>query len=439
LGPNPLAIKLPSAIVGLLTIFPIYFLIRLLFNQKLAFLTTFFVAISGWHITMSKTGWRAIMVPLFSLTAFYFFFKALKRRQNRDYALTGIALAATLYTYDAARVFPLFFATWLGYCILIKKINLNRDFKKLVLLGISFLITMLPLLFYAKNNWLNFTSRDSFLFVGDQIKERGSLSPLWDNLKTSLLLFNYRANGNDFFIYEPLVDRFISWLLPVGLIAAIVEITKNKKRAYLFTLLLFLFFLIPGIFSVPNGNRAIGALPMVYFFISLGLLTVIDFISYSWLSQKKRFVAVLMAIFLTAAACKTYHDYLGPDRKELPGFYPETFTTLDYLNGLKNKQSYDFYFTDNYPRELLTFLLYQPGRKDPFQKNYTWLEKNTDFLEITKKSGKGIGFAMFDNYANQLVTNQLLEKYPAAREIHLHYQNGKIDRPASIFVLVPQS
>jgi len=36
LGPQPLAIKLPSAIWGWLTIVPLYFLVRHLFDQKLA-------------------------------------------------------------------------------------------------------------------------------------------------------------------------------------------------------------------------------------------------------------------------------------------------------------------------------------------------------------------------------------------------------------------
>jgi len=439
MGPVPLVIKLPSAIWGLLTIIPLYFLIRLLFEKKLAFITTFFVATSGWHITMSKSGWRAIGAPLFSLAAFYFLFKALKTQGKSKFVLAGVMLSSSLYTYDAARILPPFLAFWLILLALTKKKFIKTHFTGLILMSISSLIVVFPLLFYAIQHWSNFISRGDFLFVGHQIQKIGSLSPLWNNLKTSALLFNYRANGNDFFIDEPLVDQPTSWLLPIGFLIALIKVVKNRDKNYLFIFLFFLFFLIPGILSIPNGNRVIGTLPVVYFFAALGLLAISDLIARFWGSKKKLVGSLAIFAFLASITLTTYQNYLGSERRELPGFYPETYITLDYLSQLKDKNDYDFYFTDNFPRELLTFLLYNPGQENPFQKNYTWLEKNTGFLKVTKSPGKGIGFIMFDSPLNQPIATALLSKYPHAHKINLSYKNENIQRPGSIIIFVPKN
>lgn len=436
LGPIPLVIKLPSAILGFLTLIPLYFLVRQLFSRKLAFITAFLVATSGWHITMSKAGWRCIGVPLFSLAAFYFLFRGLKTKKSLDFILTGVMFAGSLYTYDAARILPFFFVFWMAILVLTKKVIIKENLRGLTLASVACLIIAFPLLVYAKNHWENFISRGDFLFIGHQIKRTGNLAPFWNNLKNSALLFNYRANGNDFFINEPLVDKPASWLFPLGLLIAVLKIFKGKKN-YLFMLLFLIAFLIPGILSTPNGNRGIGALPAVYFFSALGLVFIVEFLVKFIPLKKQTISLVIIGIFLTYVSFLTYKDYLGPTRRELFGFYPETYITLNYIKGLQNKADYDFYFIDNYPRELLTFLLYQPGQKNPFSKNYVWLERNVDLLNVIKTPQKGVAFVMFDNYFNQNIANALLQKYPNGQKLNLPYKNENILRPASIIILAP--
>lgn len=203
MGPSPLAIRLPSVIWGILTVIPLYLLIRLLFNTRLAFITTFLVAVSGWHITMSKTGWRAIGVPLFSLSTFYFFFKGFKSRKALDFVLAGVMLAGSLYTYDAARILPFLLLLWSILLLLTKQDFIKTHLVNLALMGLSFLLVISPLMVYATHHWSNFTGRANFLFVGHQINKVGNLTPFWHNLITSALLFNFRANGNDFSFTNP--------------------------------------------------------------------------------------------------------------------------------------------------------------------------------------------------------------------------------------------
>ena len=257
-GNDQVTIRISTVIFGIALIPAIFVLIRKFFDEKLAILTSFFVAISGWHITFSKTGWRAVIVPFFATLTFYFFFKGLENKKIIHFVLSGIFLAiVSFYTYDAARVVPLFFIFWLTVEAISRKSFLKTHGKNLSAFFISFFIISFPMITYAFNNWQNFTSRSEFLFVGHEIEKVGNFSPLINNIVTTTFLFNVKANGNDFFIFEPLVDEPISWLLPIGFLITLLFSLIKKDKRYFFMVCWFLASLLPGVLSVPNGNRAI--------------------------------------------------------------------------------------------------------------------------------------------------------------------------------------
>ena len=113
LGSTQSAIQLAGITVGIATLVAFYLLVRRLFGFKLALVATYLLSVSGWHLTMSNAGWRAILVPLFIGLIFYFLVKAVQERRMRDFALAGIFLGLSLGTYDAARVLPFLAAAYL--------------------------------------------------------------------------------------------------------------------------------------------------------------------------------------------------------------------------------------------------------------------------------------------------------------------------------------
>lgn len=457
LGNNPITIKLASVIFGVGLIIPLFFLIKNLFDTKLAAITTFLVAVSGWHITISKTGWRAITVPFFATLLFYFYFRGIKSKKTSDFIIAGVILSiSSLYTYDAGRVILFFFIFWIIFSLSSVKKFISTYKKQISFLLISFLITSLPMAFYALGNWQNFTSRSDFLFIGNQVQQTGNLSPLINNVINAFLTFNVAANGNDFFIFRPLVDAPISWLIPIGFIVCLWKIIFKKSLNYFFIMVWFLFSMIPGIFSAPNGNREIGTIPSVFFFAGLGIIFIVDLFDRIFhLGEKVKIMTIFL--FLLTSSLVTYNLYLSKNRLELPGFYPETLVTTNYIKTIWN--DYDIYVTDNYPRELLTYYLYRNNQRDTFVRNYVWLDNSLAFLNVqpniqndialteqntggdilgaSTQKKRGVAFFMFANDFNEQTAREILSRYSNARKFYLLYTDDNINRLASLVILVP--
>lgn len=69
-SPEPWMLRFTSTLFGILTVLGVYFLTKELFRKNerakiFAFISTFFIATSFWHINFSRIGFRAIMAPAF--------------------------------------------------------------------------------------------------------------------------------------------------------------------------------------------------------------------------------------------------------------------------------------------------------------------------------------------------------------------------------------
>lgn len=96
-GLTPFAVRLPSAIAGILTIVAVYVLTRKLF-QPVALLSALFLAISPWHINLSRTATENTIVVLLLTIALYVYL------QNRR-ILSILLFASTYLFYQAPRAF----------------------------------------------------------------------------------------------------------------------------------------------------------------------------------------------------------------------------------------------------------------------------------------------------------------------------------------------
>jgi 4-amino-4-deoxy-L-arabinose transferase-like glycosyltransferase len=130
LGNISLALRLPAAFVGILSVAAVYPLMRLLFQradwqsrreaQMIALLTMLGLALSDWHLHFSRLGFRAILLPLLSTLGFYFLWWSLIKYQGSrvkdqvsritvhplplNLILSSLFIALAIYAYLAARL-----------------------------------------------------------------------------------------------------------------------------------------------------------------------------------------------------------------------------------------------------------------------------------------------------------------------------------------------
>jgi uncharacterized membrane protein len=64
--PEPWMLRIPSTLIGSLTILGIYFLGKELFSRRVGLFASLFTATSFWHLNFSRIGFRAILAPLLS-------------------------------------------------------------------------------------------------------------------------------------------------------------------------------------------------------------------------------------------------------------------------------------------------------------------------------------------------------------------------------------
>jgi 4-amino-4-deoxy-L-arabinose transferase-like glycosyltransferase len=125
LGATPFALRLASALAGAVTIPAVYWMAREAFagdpdSERFMFYgldvragwTALFLALSYWHLSLSRVGLRVIMLPLLAAITFAWFWRAWWRLKAEgpipwvDSILCGVSLGVSAYTYTSARFLP---------------------------------------------------------------------------------------------------------------------------------------------------------------------------------------------------------------------------------------------------------------------------------------------------------------------------------------------
>ncbi len=99
-GLTELAVRLPSALAGIISVAAIYYLAKALFAaESVALLSAAVLAIMPWHIHISRVESEAIVAVLFTIVGVTLFLKATKLRSLTLLILSSLLFAATYYTY----------------------------------------------------------------------------------------------------------------------------------------------------------------------------------------------------------------------------------------------------------------------------------------------------------------------------------------------------
>lgn len=106
-GADQLALKVMSASVSLATVAALYALGARWFGRAVGLAAAAWLAVSPWHLSISRIGYRGVLTPLMVIAAMLALDRALARGARRDWAWLGVVVGACGYTYTAALATPL--------------------------------------------------------------------------------------------------------------------------------------------------------------------------------------------------------------------------------------------------------------------------------------------------------------------------------------------
>jgi 4-amino-4-deoxy-L-arabinose transferase-like glycosyltransferase len=315
LGSTPVVIKLLSALVGTITVPLLCLLVRQLLNSRSAgLLASSWLAVSYWHVSYSRLGWEIILCPLFVVLTLYFLWRGLTTQRWREFVWTGLALGASLYTYQALRFLPILVLCYLGFRSVVEKGFWREYGAKIAVCLLVAGVVFAPLAAYYLTNSDVFLRRASEVSIFNP--EKNPQGPLRSFLQSSVkVLGTYNVRGDPYWRHNlpgrPAFDVLTSVFFFVGLG---VSLTRWRERPHSLLLLWLIVLTLPPILTpprdVPHFSRSIGALPAACVFPALGVETLWRWFRTRRPSSRARVLASLcvVAVIATSTAL-TIRDY----------------------------------------------------------------------------------------------------------------------------------
>jgi len=276
-GLTQLSSRLAALIFGSFSILVLYLLAREFFNEKIALISAFLLAIAPFHIKLTIAE-MDVMAIFFSLLGMFLFIRALKSDKIRYFAISGLFIGLAVYT----KVYPLLFIpSLLLFFIYYKRkqklsvITKDNTKKIVVFLFIIFIFTIPALthnyLLYKDKGFLDLQFTRT-LGLGKDISAQYYAWDAQFDSKNSWagLLFGdtkHVASGKPLLLaavnFIRIGDPINFYLGLLGIL--IILFYKKEKRNYL------IFFLLGIIFTLPFLASII-LLPKHYVFLELLLI-----------------------------------------------------------------------------------------------------------------------------------------------------------------------
>ena len=387
-----------SAIVGILATLVTFFATKQLFSLgkkfehaiPLALLSSFFMATNGWHTVLSRTAFRANLIPLFTILTVYFMLKTFKseniKKQYWFASLFGASLALGFYTYIAYRIFAPILAVALAWPLLaylwetkrLSAIKKEWVFSALFAAA-AFVIFISPLAHYFLTHPGSFVGRSGQVSVFNPELNHGNLiGTIVSVSKDSFLGFftegdlNWRHNLSGLPFLSTLVSPLFAVGLVITLLKGIVYFFRpiKYKEGWPYFLLSGWFFgmLVPVITTaegIPHGLRSIGTIPAVFMICAVGAHAVYmaakKILAYKQSNLEamgantsyykniplrelllKSAVSLLLICYFTAIPAETFANYFVKAYNDPSNFYyfrSDLTTVSDYLKEFGNKKS----------------------------------------------------------------------------------------------------
>ena len=156
-GTGVVKLRLLPAILGILTVFVFFFVLKEIFSYSgfdgkknvLALMGTAFLALCPWHVILSRWSIDSNIMPFLQIIGLYSFLVALRKKTIKSFAFCAGLLAVGMYGYGAGTmIIPMFILIACVYALIKGVLGV----KEVIVSGVVFMMIFMPLfLFYAVN------------------------------------------------------------------------------------------------------------------------------------------------------------------------------------------------------------------------------------------------------------------------------------------------
>jgi hypothetical protein len=341
------------------------------------------LAVSYWHITISRLGQRPILVPVLSVPIFWLFLRGWVTGQRRWFILSGLFLGLAGYTYSAARLLPviLLLALLPELWLVVRPGDgprqseggpdpgLKTQLINLAVLGLAALVIYMPMGFYLLTHPGQFTGRALSVMVWNFLDTRAEImAELGRNLIRTAGFFCCDGSPNPLFglPHYPGSHVVVLPLLIAGLIGSL------RYWRFFFPRLVSIWWIIgllPTVLAIeaPHPLRMIVAVVPTAILVALGAVYLVQWLS-RWrpgLVASRLFPITALIILLPAFGTFTAYfsrwtqlqstrgayDYAAVAIRDAILAHTDQATPVYLPLSRVNAPSLLYYLSESYPRQ----------------------------------------------------------------------------------------
>ncbi len=393
-GLNEFSTRFASAFFGTLTVLLAFFLVRKIFPQTsstLALASAGVLAISPWHILLSRAAFEANVATFFIVLGVYLFLVSLERRWF--IVLSVLSFVVSMYTFNTARIVsPLLL---LGLVFANRKYILEKMRKEFVVAAVAGAIIFLPLFLFLLTPQAKLRFAEVNIFSDATVVERSNqqiandhgaewskvlhnrrlgyaieyLKHYFDNLTPEFLFI--KGDGNPKFSIQDVGQMYI-WEIPFFIVGILFLFRKRDGHWWIIP-----YWLIVGIIpaatarETPHALRIETTLPTFQILTAIGIYYVFKFVSsikYQVLSiNTGKLLATCYILLATFNISYFFHNYFV--------YYPKTYSA-EWQYGYRetiaftkqNEGKFDkIIFTEDLGRPYIYALFYEKYNPQKFR------------------------------------------------------------------------
>ncbi|KKQ01957.1 MAG: hypothetical protein US11_C0002G0016 [Candidatus Roizmanbacteria bacterium GW2011_GWA2_36_23] len=321
IGINIFALRLPSAIFGILSIIVFYYIMKTVF-KKLNILMPFLLALvflsSRWFFNFARFSFEATLLIFLELMSLYFLISWLNNPKGYiKLIFVGIFAGLAYNSYTPGRIFFLVPLFAIIYSFIHKSKNFRNfinliNYKTVISFIIPFIIIIAPLAVYLTQNPDNRFDKQFFL-KNTEMKASEKIGYLISNISSTALMFNFKGdlNGRHNYPGKSALNPLMGLFFLAGFIIAIIKRNEIINRIFIFY---FFIALLPAILTYPWENpnmlRTVSVVPSVVYFIGL-TITNLGSVKLKLIRISKKIIFSLIVLLLISFCyeIRTYFLY----------------------------------------------------------------------------------------------------------------------------------